>query len=539
MSKDKTPTVSPLDLIEADEEAQVASERALLANALDDPVRAVPIAESYGITGADFGDANRGAVFDAILSMFASGEAVDAVTVNERLVAEEKPDAIPEISKALETGDRLPFHFDAHCRNVLRRSMRRRLGKVADRLSTATEKPSAAPEKLAAQAVDDLSSLLLAVKGERSTAEEVAVIANEWIDLGDGTRERRGVPPPTAGLRELFGGRLEPGLHVLAGKTSTGKSTVEGSTVRHVALLGGRVLRSFHDMDRHDLLQRDLAALCFLRLSPLQKGKIHPDERAILPLAVEAWKTGLAVETLTVPTLPQIVARMRALHASAGLDLVTVDFVQQVRTGNSKIDANGNTNTQIGEVTKALKNAALDLGVPVLLLSQLNRNDRNEYNVPELSDLRDSGNIEQDARTVSFLSPDSTAQGWVADKEGAESWRDLPVRPINYSVKKNQQGKTGTVPLRLVQPVFSIEDTGRNPDHSPRWAYGAGGRNGDPVPVIARDANGVVGGFDPRFLALVNKAAEKMGKPTFEIVEQVEDGAAKVVERVKEWRARK
>lgn len=539
---DEIKPVSAQDLEEADEEAQIASERALIANALVEPARAVPLADFYDITGADFGDLNRGVVFDAILSMFAAGEAVDEVTVTEHLVAGKAPAAIPEIAKSIELGDRIPFHFDAHCKNVFRRSMRRKLGNVADQLLTAADKPSAVPEKLAAQAVEALSSLLLAVKGERSTAEEVEAIVKEWTELADNKRDFRGVELPTPEMTRALG-RLEPGLHILAAKTSAGKSTVEASIVRNLALARHprrkTVLRCFLDMGRHDLLQRDLAALLFLDLRELAWGHMGADERAILPLAVEAWKDGISVETLTTPTLPEILSRARAIHADKGLDLVTVDFVQNVLTGNVKTDTNGNANTRIGEVTKALKTFGIELGVPVLLLSQLNRGDRDETRPPALSDLRDSGNIEQDARTVAFIHPDlPTANDW-ATAQNAQSWRDLTTRPVWFTVAKNQQGGLYSAPLRMQCDRFGIEDADQDPSEGVDWNHCASAATGATLPVIARDKDGHVGAFDPRFLVLVNEAAERMGKPCFEVVETVKGGLAAVDGRLVHWRAEK
>lgn len=542
MQDENQKPVSPLDLIQADEETQTASERALIANALDDPARAVPIADAFGITGDDFGDATRGVLFNAVLAMFAAGEAVDAVTVGEKLNADESVDAIPEISKCLELGDRLPFHFDAHCRNVLRRSMRRRVGRLGESLASATEKPSAVPERLAAKAVEDLSSLLLAVKGERTAAQEVAAIVQDWTDLADNKRDFRGAELPTPGMNRALG-RLEPGLHILAAKTSAGKSTVEAAIVRNLALCRNprkrTVLRCFLDMGRRDLLARDLAALLFLDLRELGKGHMGADERAILPLAAEAWNDGIDVHTLTAPTLPEILSRARALHADKGLDLLTVDFVQNVQTGNPKTDAGGNANARIGEATKALKTLGIELGLPVLLLSQLNRGDRDETRPPVLSDLRDSGNIEQDARTVAFVHPDlATANAWAA-RAGVQSWRDLKTRPVWFTVAKNQQGGLYSAPLRMQCDRFGIEDADRGPAEAVDWEHCAPATTGAALPVIARDAERHVGAFDPRFLPLVNAAAEKTGKPKFEVVETVKDGLQAVADRLAHWRARK
>ena len=468
--------------------------------------------------------------------MFAEGVAVDFASVAERVNAAERPDALAEL-EAVAAIPPQPFHVETHCKNILRRSLRRRLAETGATLTADADKPSANPEKLAAATVSHLSALLVSIKGETSTPELVGEIADDWRDRADGKRERRGVQLPTfQATRALW---LDPGLHVLAAKTSAGKSVFEGAVARHAALQGKRVLRCFLDMGRRDLIARDLAALMFLPLRDLDKGVMLEDQRAVLPLAREAWRHGLDVETLTAPTLPLILSRARALLADRGLDLITIDFAQNVNTGNPSFDASGNANARIGEVTKALKLFAIEAGVPVLLLSQLNRGDRDETRTPILSDLRDSGNLEQDARSVCFLSPElKTANRW-ATEQGAQSWRDLNLRPVCLTVAKNQQGKAGGfVALRMLCDRFSIEDAGFVKD-SVLWNAPDKERTGYPRPVIARDALGHCVALDPRFLPHLNAAADKEGKPTFEAVETVAGGLAAVAERLAAYRQRK
>ena len=537
-----------------DEELATKSERALLAALLDDPAHGVPVVQKFGLTGGDFADGARGAAFDAALALFAAGGGVDALTVAERLNADGRADAVAEVEKA-NSGPVFVPHAAGHCRNILRRSLFRRIARLGSEVAAAavarTEEPSAILSRLAAE----VAGMQNAAKGEPSAAEIVAEVVEDSIAIAEGRKARNGVSLPTPELARMLG-VLEPGLHILAAKTSAGKSTVEGAIVRAVALGGGRVLRCFLDMPPQDLLARDLAALCFVGAGRIAAGRLSADERHILRLAEAAWQDGFGVECMTAPTLGEIVARARAFHADKGLDLLTVDYAQNVKTGNPKLDDFGDSNARLEAAVSALKLFAVQSGVPVLLLSQLNRAERDEEKRPALSDLRGSGGLEQGARTVSFLYPDAeTARTWSnrrkddAGDAGAlpgvddgPAWRRLALRPIRFCVAKNQQGRLGEVALRMYCPAFSVEDAALNDTGVPLTCgnifWDRPGKTGanNPPPVIARDAEGRLGAFDPRFLERVNAAATARGFSVFEVVETVVGGLEAVRGRLGAWR---
>ena len=521
------------DFAEAERLTRAASERAALAAVLAEPGRALPVAIRFGVTGEDFEDRGRGAVMDAALALFSAGDGVDAVTVAERLIQQGDGEGAEAVDGALAANPAgvAGLHAEDHFRNICRRAHKRRLSAVGLHLSVEAAKAETDPAALAAEAVGTLSRMASASRGERTSAEIVGGIVKEWTDLADGMRERPGAPLPTAGLAGALG-RLEPGLHVVAGKTSAGKSIIEAALSRHVALRGGRVLRCCLDMGSQRLLKRDVAALCALNLSRLKAGGMLIDERAFLPLAVRAWRS-LKMETPeSAMDLAEIVAKTRALKADGGLDLVTVDYVQEVKTGNPKLDAGGNANAKIDAVTKELKYLAIEAGVPVLIVSQLNR-AHEDASEPGLSDLRDSGAIEQDASTVSFLYP---------PKDAAAGWRDAVTRPVWYAVAKNQEGPRGKIPLRIQCNLFSVEDAARLPpdkegrEVAPYWDSPAAPTADCPARVIATDGHGLFGAFDPRFLERMNTEADAAGAARWATVETIQGGLARVAGRLEDFR---
>ena len=525
-----------------DAQAARASELALLADALENPARTFPESSRRDLCGDDFENADIGGAFDAARALFAEGLAVDAVTVLERLSADGETAAAATVEEATR-GVPLPCHAAAHVEAIRRRATLRRVASLGMRLAADAGNRKGAPDALLSQAADEIAALQRSQRGDRTAADEIAAIV---ADAMNPPAKPRGAPLPTAEMSRIYGGALEPGLHVLAAKTSAGKSLVEGAVARTCALSGGRVLRCFLDMEPRRLLERDLCALCFVSVFRMHGGGLNDSERAFLPLAAAAWKSSLGIEIMTAPRLSEITARARAMKSDMGLDLLTVDFVQNLQTGNPRLDGTGNANARISACTSALKTFAIREGVPVLLLSQLNRAERDETTPPTLADLRDSGSIEQDAFSVAFLYPDAeaAAQFVAASRGRARTWRDLRTRPMRYAVAKNQQGALGAVALRMRCTAFAVEDAALVPNPNPAddalrvtdWTRPAATSAEAPAPVIARDAAGHVGAFDARFLPLVNAEADKQGKPRFEPVETVSGGLDAVAARLAEIR---
>ncbi len=515
-----------------DAEAAARTERAYLAAALDAPVRVIPEAVRRGMTGADFTGKARGDAFDAILAAFRDGGAVDAVTVFERLAADGNAAAVAEIEKC--DGQGFPEHARQYAAEIVKRSQYRRIAALGMKLAADATDRAEDPAALLSRAAGEVAAMQNAGRGEKTCAEIVEEIVENGIAREEGRLQERGVLPPTPETTRLLDS-LEPGLHVVAATTGGGKSTFEGMVARGVAFGGGRVARCFLDMPANELLARDLAALCFVGVKRIKKGPKTPDEKHALRLAYAAWRD-LGMETMAAPTMGEIVAMAQALHADKGLDLLTVDYAQNVKTGNDRLDGSGNCNAQLEAIVAELKNFAIREGVPVLLISQLNRSNRDEMKDPILSDLRGSGGLEQAARTVSFLYPDAVATGIMNRGACHAAWRNLDLRPIRFMLAKSQQGPTGEAAVRMFCPFFTIEDADKDPVGNPDWnTPGKTGPN-NPLPVIARDGDGRLAAFDPRLLDRVNAAARAQGFPVYNVVETVAGGVAAVTDRLREWR---
>ena len=195
-----------------DAQAARASELALLADALEDPARTFPEASRRDLCGEDFENPDIGGAFDAARALFAEGLAVDAVTVLERLSADGETNAAATVEEATR-GVPLAFHAAAHVNAIRRRATFRRVASLGMRLTADAGNRKGAPDALLSQAADEIAALQRSQRGDRTAADEIAAIV---ADAMTPPAKPRGAPLPTAEMSRIYGGALEPGLHILA-----------------------------------------------------------------------------------------------------------------------------------------------------------------------------------------------------------------------------------------------------------------------------------------------------------------------------------
>lgn len=262
----------------------------------------------------------------------------------------------------------------------------------------------------------------------------------------------RVVPVEFSWLRRLLpGGGLRPGqLWTLAARPGVGKSALALQMAVYAALQRRRTMFFSLEMSEGELMQRIFALLTQTPLGLIQGGMVtDPDNRAIMAALSDLDSTDRFFIADDVRTLNAIISRMADCHRRGiGYDFVVVDYIGLV-TPPRRSDMRTN---EISQITRALKVAAMDYQCSVLALSQMNRAiEQDLKREPQLSDLRESGSIEQDSDGVMFLWPDRTDEAMA-----------------NLGVKKQRNGPTGKQRLRfLKQFVRFVEEAenGRDYDH--------------------------------------------------------------------------
>ena len=348
------------------------------------------------LSASDFGSQLHSQVYATIGKLAMAGKDTDCISVNNQL---------PELSQDLQNGAVLigwatnvlsTATVEAHAEIVLEASKRRKLEAVGHKLLHATREP------VADTAFEASSKLLALTEGRAKAAENMASVGMAWwADLQLRMEGKaQGLLTPWAKLNATINGLREGQLCVLAARPGMGKSAFAINLATSAALRGERCLLFSLEMSATEIFDRIVASLSHVPLQKLLTGttETHELHRISAQLA-EIRKSPLLIDETGILTAEQICARARKEHLRSPLSMVIVDHLNIVR-----LSGKANETTELANATQMLKALAKELKIPVLLLSQLNRKvEERTDKRPQLSDLRGSGAIEQDADVVLLL----------------------------------------------------------------------------------------------------------------------------------------
>lgn len=256
-------------------------------------------------------------------------------------------------------------------------------------------------------------------------------------------------------LDEIIDGFGPGDLNVLAGRPAMGKSALAGTIAMNLARKGKRSLIFSLEMSRAELVQRWLAGISGISTAAMRTGQLDMEHWAALAEAQQIIRSlPIVIDDQPRLSVAQMRQRARRIRRRGGLDHIIIDHLQLVRQGGKQ----ESRRLEIGDATSALKALAKELGVPILLLSQLNRSvETRDEKRPVLADLRESGDIEQDADVVMFLFREEyyLARGEPRHKPGEApavfegrraDWEERMTRVrglAEIDVAKNRHGRTG------------------------------------------------------------------------------------------------
>ena len=255
---------------------------------------------------------------------------------------------------------------------------------------------------------------------------------------------KRGIMTGFTRIDELTNGFKPGNLVILAARPSDGKTTLALNMIENIAVKNGKTCAMFAlEMTREELAQKLLCSIAKVRMDSLAKGKLSEEDESGWKRLWEAKKVlkkaPIYVDDSPSNNIATILSKSRRLKATHGLDLVVVDHLQLIYPDVRSAE---NRQQEVTEISRGLKVIAKDLNVPVLALSQLSRGVTQRKGKPMLSDLRESGSIEQDADIVMFIyRPDKNAD----PKEIASGAVEQNVAEI--IIEKNRSGDRGSAKL--------------------------------------------------------------------------------------------
>lgn len=356
----------------------------------------------------DFYEPVNGLVFEAARRLFNDNRAIDVLTLAEELKRTDSLERIGGHERLADLSQSVPnvAHADRYAAIVEEHSQRRRLIEVSQRVTDLAMNLDRTTETV----IDQAERMMLEVNDDvvEEGLQHVKDLMKSVFDNIENQEDRiPGLPTGLTDLDDKLMG-LKPGTFVVvAGRPSMGKSAFAQTLASHTARDGGVVALFSLEMSKEEVLTRLLSMVSEVNSSRIRAGVANNlelwDRLLEAGGKIHDWK--LYLDDTPEPTVTEIRAKCRRLRYEEGLDLVIIDYLQLMPSaGNSGSRNTDNRQQEIAEVSRSLKGLARELGIPVIGVSQLNRAvELRKDKRPMLSDLRESGAIEQDADIVLFL----------------------------------------------------------------------------------------------------------------------------------------
>ena len=391
-------------------------------------------------------------IYQAILSVYGRGEPVDAITVVEELKRHRGLDEIggPLYVQDLVESVPTPASAGYYARIVADNALLRRL---IDAAALIMSRAYAVPED-PRKAADEAEALVYAVSRVDETEQVVSL--RELVDESMGALEHiqqrdsafAGVPTGFMDLDSLLSGLQRENLIIVAARPGVGKSSFVTNVARNIAVDAGVPVAMFSlEMSRFEIGMRLLCAEARVPWEKVRSGRVATEEWTRIVEAAEVLhEAPLYIVDSGNVTIVDIRAKARRMKSKQGLGLIIVDYLQ-LMSSHSRTE---NRQQEVAEISRSLKLLAKELEIPVIAVSQLNRNPETRADKrPQLSDLRESGSIEQDSDIVMFIHRDDSDDPTVKGK-------------ADIIVAKHRNGPTQTVPLTFLPHLTLFRNFARS-----------------------------------------------------------------------------
>lgn len=399
------------------------------------------------VVASDFYSTAHGQTFEAIMELWGAGRPVDAVSVSHELRRRGHDRAVAELPDLAQAGT-VAGSAPRYAEIVRELAVLRQVIAASQEIQEEAYGVPSTPSEFAAVS----GARLLDLTREKPGSEAIALgdaatraVADLEVARGAGIL---GLNTGLWGLDRDLGGLQDGNLIILAGRPGTGKTALACQIAREVADTQKPVALFSLEMSRAELALRlmcTLAGLSTHRVRRMDYEMTGEDWQKLLWAEDQLKALPLYVLDTDVSTIEAVRARARKLAKQKEIGLIVVDYIQLMTTRRSLPDRQ----QEVAEVSRSLKQLARDLEIPVLACAQLNRELEHRGDpTPRLSDLRDSGQIEQDADIVLFLHPN--LQPSKADE-------------VNCIIAKHRNGPTGTVPLRWTRQSTRFDSIGNAP----------------------------------------------------------------------------
>lgn len=414
----------------------VEAEQAVIGSMMIDPKCIPSVIEA--LTEDDFYIETNRMIFSAISYMFTSGRLIDPVTViDEMKLMGNKQQANRDYFIQLIETTPTSANVLEYCKIVRGKSMLRELQDISSEITQLTMDEQEDPHTIAELAEQKIYSVRQGreIKGLKTINMAIAEVYNHLDEMSKHPGGLPGLPTGFSELDRMIGGLNKSDLILMASRPGMGKTSIALNIARSAIKDSDKTVVIFQlEMSSQQLAMRMLSGEALVDNKKLRMGTLTDDDwDRIAGAATSLTKSHIMIDDNSGITVSEMKAKCRRLGSDLGL--IVVDYLQLMHSGKR----NDNRVQEVAEISRSLKIMAKDLNVPVLCLSQLSRGPESRQDKrPMLSDLRESGSIEQDADIVLFIyRPDYYADAKPEERNMAE-----------IIIAKNRHGEVGKVELQ-------------------------------------------------------------------------------------------
>jgi replicative DNA helicase len=436
------------EMVERPVPYDLAAEESVLGSLLLDRDAVIKVAPF--LQPGDFYREAHGWVYAAVLELYSRREPPDPVTLASELERTGNLEKIGGYSFLIGLVNRTPtsVHVEYYAHIVERTSVLRRLISAGGEIAAL----GYSEENEVAQVLDRAESILFNVSQRTSNKDFASIeqVLHEYYDRIEAIQNNPGgvvgVPTGYHDLDEATGGFQRSDLLILAARPGIGKSSLAMGIAHNAAHKGSRVGVFTLEMSREQLVQRLLSVETGVDSQQLRLGYLTDDQWQLVSDAIgRLAQLPIYIDDTAGLTIHEVRSKARRLQAEVGVDMLIIDYLQLMQ-GSARRD--GNRVQEVSEISRNLKMLARELNVPILACAQLSRAvESRTSHIPMLSDLRESGSIEQDADVVMFIHREEMYNPETEKKGIAE-----------VHISKHRNGPLTVIPLRFFSRTTKFAD---------------------------------------------------------------------------------
>jgi len=422
------------------------AERYLLGGILRDPNVIAPVIEM--VTEDEFFYLERHQlIWHAMRNLYSQGTPIDMLTLPAELEKMDKlsqaggREYIFEMMESVASSANVEWNL-SHLRD---KYVLRKLIKMSSETIKQAMDPSSAPDEVLQSAERDVFAI--AEKQVRNTLRPIENFVTPLLERLNNRKDGiTGVPTGITELDELTNGLQDSDLIILAARPGVGKTSFALTIAANAAIDKGKHVAFFSlEMDGVQLAQRLLCSRAQIDQSKLRNNKLNRDEmNKLIAMVGPISQSTLYVDDNADLGIMELMSKARDLKRKGNLDLLVIDYLQLMKTGGEE-----NRAVAIGAISRGLKILAKELHIPVIALAQLSRKvEEKGRDRPQLSDLRESGSIEQDADMV-----------WFVERAYVRTHKDEDKNKAELIVAKHRNGSVKDIPLTFIPEYTTFYDS--------------------------------------------------------------------------------